>query len=80
MTRPSADLSTVIGISLITAAMAAAIVIVAWHAPTAAVLGAMLSGGATLIGILERAPVPSPDPVPVQTQGRDVVATQEIKS
>ena len=77
LNRPSAPLSTVLGIALIAGAMAAGIVIIAWHSPTAATLTAMLAGGATAIGVLERAPLPSPEPTPVQTHGADVIATKE---
>ncbi len=75
--RPDADLTTKLGIALIVSTVCGAALIVTVHSPTWAGFGMLASAGATLIGVLERAPLPSPNPTPVQTQGADTVATKE---
>jgi len=82
MNRPAADLSTIIGVSLIVATICAAGIIVILNNPTLAVFGGLVSAGATLIGVLERptvanAQIRTSEPVTLEAPTVVVAATPE---
>ena len=77
MNRPTADLTTSLGIAGVVGTFFASAVIVILHNPTVATLSGIGTAGAALIYVIQRAPIPSPQPTPVLTHDADVVATKE---
>ena len=75
--RPKADLTTILGIAAIVGVFCYCAIIVIAHNPTAAALMSIASAGGSLIFVIQRAPLPSPQPTPVQTHGSDTVTTKE---
>ena len=78
--RPTADLTTSLGIAAIVSTICGVAIYLTVRDPTWTGFAMLASAGGTLIGILQRAPIPSPQPTPVQTHGADVVATKEQQS
>ena len=80
MTRPQADLTTILGTGMVAGTFMACAIIVTVQNPTLATLAGIGTAGAAFIGMIQRAPLPSPEPPPVQTHAADVVNTKEQTS